>query len=76
MAKSNQRIETYKYLWGKIRLYQYINSIPDDVLAKALDVTPRTLSSYDEFPGHITLGQLDLILYTYGITVEELVDLH
>lgn len=74
--KKPHRIEVGKYIWFKIRYYQNINDIPDESLARQMQVSERTLKQYDKDANCITFSQLDTFLQTNNLTIEELIVLH
>lgn len=74
VSKNNSRIPIYKYIWCKIRLYQQLNDIDEQILASYIGVQVRTLREYDKQSKNITLGQIDSFLYKNGMTLSELLE--
>ena len=70
--KRETRIPTYKRIWCKIRYYQQLNDVTNENLAKYLNVSVRTLSSYDKDAKSLTLGNIDSFLYNAGLSLEQL----
>ena len=73
MAKK-PRITLYKYIWCKIRLYQQLNDIDEQLLASTIGVQLRTLKEYDKQSKNITLGQLDSFLYMNNLSLQDLLN--
>lgn len=70
--KKEKRISTHKIIWCKIRYYQQLHDISDEELAKYLEISPRTLKTYDINAQNITLGMLDKFLYAANIDLQKL----
>lgn len=66
-------ITVYKKIWGNIRKYQYINDLTDDELAKILELTTRTLYSYDKDPSGLTLKRVQNFIDSSGIDLDALI---
>lgn len=65
-------IKDSKTIWCKIRYYQQLYGISNDLLAKSLNVQPRTLKNYDKNAQHLTIGQIEGFLGENKLTIEEL----
>ena len=63
----------YKKIWGNIRKYQYINDLTDDELAKILELTTRTLYTYDKDPSGLTLKRVQNFIDSSGIDLDALI---
>lgn len=70
--KKEIRIPAYKRIWCKIRYCQQLNDITNETLAKYLNVSVRTLSTYDKDAKNLTLGSIDSFLYNTGLSLEQL----
>lgn len=70
--KKEIRISAYKRIWCKIRYYQQLNDITNETLAKYLNISVRTLSTYDKDAKNLTLGSIDSFLYNTGLSLEQL----
>lgn len=68
-----KNITVYKKIWGNIRKYQYINDLTDDELAKILELTTRTLYTYDKDPSGLTLKRVQSFIDSSGIDLEALI---
>ena len=66
-------ITVYKKIWGNIRKYQYINDLTDDELAKILELTTRTLYSYDKDPSGLTHKRVQNFIDSSGIDLDALI---
>ncbi len=60
MAKNNMRQRTLipKIIWAKIRYFQMLDDMPDEVLAEYLNICTKTLRAYDKGAANLTLGQI------------------
>ena len=47
-----------KVIWAKIRYYQMLDDMPDEVLAEYLNICIKTLRAYDKGASNLTLGQI------------------
>lgn len=65
----------YKTLWCKIRYWQSLRDISNDMLASYLNVSKRTLNDYDKTACNITLGQLDSFLNKNNIELSDLLEM-
>lgn len=72
--KNVKRIPLQKLLWCKIRYYQQLHDISNELLAKTLGVSKRTLSEYDKDSCNITLEKVDRFLYANNITIDKLMN--
>ncbi|WP_072416526.1 MULTISPECIES: hypothetical protein [unclassified Ruminococcus] len=75
MTKNKSKSSGYntaRLIWGNIRRFQYINSLTNAQLAEALDVTERTLYSYDKDPSTLTLQRIQRFLDCSGVLMEDL----
>lgn len=63
---------TARLIWGNIRRFQYINSLTNAQLAEALNVSERTLYSYDKDPSLMTLNRIQAFIDNSGVSMEEL----
>jgi hypothetical protein len=73
--RTEMRIELFKLIWCKIRLWQNLRDIPDADLAGDLGVGERTLKDYDHCAKNITLEKLDNFLYVNNMTLSELLQM-
>ena len=72
--KNQHRLHLYKIVWCKIRYYQQLHDISDDILANHLGVHIRTLKEYDKTAENITLGRLDNFLYMNNLNLNDLLN--
>lgn len=61
-----------KTIWCKIRYYQQLNDIPNEMLAQHLKVNVRTLHEYDKKADNLTLGRINNFLVKNRITLDDL----
>ena len=47
-----------KVIWAKIRYYQTLDDMPDEVLAEYLNICTKTLKTYDKGAVNLTIGQI------------------
>ena len=47
-----------KVIWAKIRYYQMLDDMPDEVLADYLSICTKTLRNYDKGAVNLTIGQI------------------
>jgi hypothetical protein len=47
-----------KIIWAKVRYYQMLDDMPDEVLAEYLNICTKTLRAYDKGAANLTLGQI------------------
>ena len=73
MQSTKKRISFDKILWCKIRYYQQLNDIPNEVLADIMGVKERTLHEYDKCASAVTLDKIGNFLEYTGLTKEELI---
>lgn len=72
MAKKAQRITVCKRIWSNIRKYQYLHDLSDDELAKILEITTRTLYTYDKDPSGLTLKRVQSFIDCSGMELDVL----
>lgn len=60
-------------VWANIRKHQYLNGMTDTLLADMLDVSTRTLYTYDKEPYKLTLEKIQLFINETGIEMEKLI---
>lgn len=66
-------IALHRQVWCKIRFWQNLNNVPDDTLARYLDLAPRTLREYDADSGSLSLERLESFMSATGLTLDQLV---
>ncbi len=66
-------IALHRQAWCKIRFWQNLNNVPDDTLARYLDLAPRTLREYDADSGSLSLERLETFMSATGLTLDQLV---
>ena len=66
-------IALHRQVWCKIRFWQNLNNVPDDTLARYLDLAPRTLREYDADSGSLSLERLETFMSATGLTLDQLV---
>jgi len=71
--KNVKRIPLQKLIWCKIRYYQQLRDISNQLLSETLGVSERTLKEYDKDACNITLEKIDRFLAAYNMTLTELV---
>lgn len=71
--KNVKRIPLQKLLWCKIRYYQQLHDVSDELLSDTIGVNERTLKEYDKNASHITLEKIDRFLAAYNLTLTELI---
>lgn len=72
MAKKTSRITLYKKIWGNIRKYQYLHDLTDEELARILELTTRTLYTYDKDPSGLTLKRVQSFIDYSGMELDAL----
>ena len=70
--KNVKRIPLQKLLWCKIRYYQQLYCMSDELLSETLGVTERTLKAYDKDAGNVTLEKVDNFLQATNLMIQEL----
>ena len=73
MAKKTHKITVYKKIWSNIRKYQYLHDLSDEDLASILELTTRTLYSYDKDPSGLTLKRVQTFIDCSGMELDALI---
>ena len=61
-----------RQIWCKIRYWQNLNKVSDEVLARYLLLSVRTLREYDKDAGNLSLKQIEQFLSSTGVTLDQL----
>ena len=73
MSKRPITIPLHRRVWCKIRFWQSLHNIPDETLARYLDLSVRTLREYDRDAGSLSLERLESFMSATGLTLEQLI---
>ncbi|MBO5163724.1 MAG: hypothetical protein J6B75_04685 [Ruminococcus sp.] len=73
MKKIPRNKEICIIVWANIRKYQYLNGITDSQLSDILNISTRTLYTYDKEPYKLTLEKVQLFINETGIEMEKLI---
>ncbi len=61
-----------RIMWSNIRRFQYINRLTNTQLAECLNVSERSLYTYDKDPSLLTLNRIQTFIDNSGVSMEEL----
>lgn len=70
-----KRNEIYYIIWANIRKIQYLEEMSNSTLADILEVSERTLYTYDAEPEKLTLERIQLFMKKEKITIEKLIEI-
>lgn len=68
----SKRIQLHKRIWCKIRYYQQLNDISDELLAQYLGVSERTMREYDRDARNLTFERVDRFLDCFDMELTDL----
>ena len=71
--QQNGKYEIGFVTWGNVRRYQYINHLTDEQLAEILEISTRTLYTYDKEPSTIKLETLQNFIDSTKMEISELI---
>ncbi len=72
MQKNNSQITLHKKIWCKIRYYQQLNDISDELLARYMGVSERTMREYDKDARTLTLEKVERFLSCFDMNSADL----
>lgn len=75
MKKKAPEPKIHQYIWLKIRFWQQLNLVTDEILASFIGISTRTIRDYDKNAFNLPLGKLDNFLSATGLTLEQLMSL-
>ncbi len=75
MKRKKEDVLLHDQIWFKIRYYQKVHKLPNDILAAYLGVTERTLLEYDKHAENVTLGKIEKFLISENLELNELLNL-
>lgn len=75
MKKKAPEPKIHQYIWLKIRFWQQLNLVTDEILASFIGISPRTIRDYDKNAFNLPLGKLDNFLAASGLSLEQLMSL-
>ncbi len=67
------KVKLSRLIWSNIRKAQYLNELSDEQLAKALNVSIRTLSNYDNDPSRISFKNIEEFIDNTETPFEQLI---
>ena len=68
----DKNIPLYKKIWCKIRYFQQLNDITDDLLATYLGLSERTMREYDRDARSLTIERVDRFLDCFDMDLNDL----
>ena len=75
MKKKAPEPKIHQYIWLKIRFWQQLNLVTDEILASFIGISTRTIRDYDKSAFNLPLGKLENFLSATGLTLEQLMGL-
>lgn len=70
--KPNQKV-LYILIWANIRKYQYANGMSNAALAEILEVSTRTLYTYNKDPRRLSTEKMQMFIERTGVSKEQLI---
>ena len=70
--KPNQKV-LYILIWANIRKYQYANGMSNAALAEILEVSTRTLYTYNKDPRRLSTEKMHMFIERTGVSKEQLI---
>lgn len=67
------KVKLSRLIWSNIRKAQYLNELSDEQLAKALNVSIRTLNNYDNDPSRISFKNVEEFIDNTETPFEQLI---
>lgn len=67
------KVKLSRLIWSNIRKAQYLNELSDEQLAKALNVSVRTLNNYDNDPSRISFKNIEEFIDNTETPFEQLI---
>lgn len=75
MKKNKDEISLHDWVWFKIRFYQKVHKLSNEILAAYLGVSERTLLEYEKSAANLTLGKIENFLKSVDLEFSELLNL-